>query len=204
MSQLKDSNHGSKIEIFPCNHPGCAKIFPSKFSLRRHIVVHSGIKPYICDICGKKFAMSQYLKEHLGCHTTSKTHLCGINGCQKSFRHASDLSLHRKTHPEFKPMKYHYIKPITIIKKEKITPKFAITIVKSNKKVNKLAKGNSNSDSNIESVKASKTEQNSIMKTNDIDDLKFDMTYIDYLLNITEVKSSDKRPELPEINDFQL
>ena len=100
----------TKGKLFSCEHPGCSKVYSSMFSLKRHQGTHRTDKPFVCDICGKRFVMIQYLKEHSYCHTKEKSHVCKINGCKKSFRHASDLSLHRRVHPEFKLRKYNYLK----------------------------------------------------------------------------------------------
>ena len=98
----------SKFDIYQCDHPGCNKVYSSKFSLKRHQGTHRTDKPFVCELCGKRFVLIQYLKEHSYCHTKEKIHVCGINGCQKSFRHASDMSLHRRIHPEFKLRRYCY------------------------------------------------------------------------------------------------
>ncbi len=45
--------------------PVCPKSFPSPFKLQRHYVIHTGQKPFICNICGKAFTQSEHLKTHL-------------------------------------------------------------------------------------------------------------------------------------------
>ncbi|XP_058470526.1 zinc finger protein 770-like [Solea solea] len=43
----------------------CQKSFPSPYKLRRHQVVHTGRKPYMCKVCGKAFTQTVHLKTHL-------------------------------------------------------------------------------------------------------------------------------------------
>jgi len=104
-SGLTASKGGDKL--FVCDFPGCDKRFKTKFSLCRHNLVHSQEKNYTCDFCGKKFALLQYLKEHTNTHTAEKPYVCGVAGCQERFSQTGKLSLHRRTHPEYKLKKYH-------------------------------------------------------------------------------------------------
>ena len=91
-----------------CKFPGCEKTFRSNFSMRRHYLVHTKIKTFECDQCGKKFALFQYLKEHLYIHGNKKPLVCGINGCKAKFRQSGKLSFHRKSHFEYfmRPSEY--------------------------------------------------------------------------------------------------
>lgn len=43
---------------FICDYKGCDKIFNTKFSLKRHLLVHSQKKDLECRHCGKKFALN--------------------------------------------------------------------------------------------------------------------------------------------------
>lgn len=51
-------------KTFPCNYPGCAMKFFDKNKLRRHSIVHTGEKPYKCDVCGKPFGLEFNMKIH--------------------------------------------------------------------------------------------------------------------------------------------
>ena len=61
---------------FPCDFPGCPKIFKAKRNLLRHKVFHDPSKlnyKYHCSFegCGKKFLKNDGLKRHMLTHTKS-------------------------------------------------------------------------------------------------------------------------------------
>ncbi|XP_040917491.1 zinc finger protein 770-like [Toxotes jaculatrix] len=45
----------------------CSKCFPSRSKLQRHILTHTGQKPFGCEMCGKRFRQKTHLRVH--CHT---------------------------------------------------------------------------------------------------------------------------------------
>lgn len=57
------------------------------------------------EICfvpvGLLISYLRYLKEHIYVHTKDKPYVCGIGDCEKRFRQAGKLSLHRRTHKEY-------------------------------------------------------------------------------------------------------
>eukprot|EP00826_Nyctotherus_ovalis_P037837 TRINITY_DN348_c0_g1_i4.p1 TRINITY_DN348_c0_g1~~TRINITY_DN348_c0_g1_i4.p1 ORF type:complete len:214 (+),score=41.74 TRINITY_DN348_c0_g1_i4:213-854(+) len=192
-SQLDKPLLNLRSTAFACTEPGCDKIFATKFSLKRHNTVHSNYKPFLCRNCGKKFGLAQNLREHSFSHTKERPYICGINGCTRSFRHPSELSLHRRTHPEYKLRKYQYLTLRGKAGSE--TPrKFAILSVPVT----------SHSQANQKEEKAvckdgSECSSTTTLKTGPYDfpqvNLEIDMKYIEYLKNITFPQ--EERPKLP-------
>lgn len=42
----------------------CSKVFGAKTDLARHILIHTGVKPHKCSVCGKNFRLVHHLKKH--------------------------------------------------------------------------------------------------------------------------------------------
>lgn len=55
-----------------------------------------------CKYCLKKLSSGQSLREHLYIHTGEKPYLCNEPGCNKAFRYGSLLSIHKRIHKEVK------------------------------------------------------------------------------------------------------
>lgn len=84
---------------FECNI--CKKQVKTIHSLRRHMKIHSGIKPHGCTLCGKRFLEQGNLTKHLRNHNKDKKHQC--NECGLRFYERNKLMIHIRTHTGEKP-----------------------------------------------------------------------------------------------------
>ncbi|OMJ75694.1 hypothetical protein SteCoe_25101 [Stentor coeruleus] len=75
----------------------CNKNFKEKHKLRRHMMVHTGEKPFPCSFCGKSFALEYNLKTHMRVHTGEKPYKCEYQSCGKTFTQSGNLKTHIRT-----------------------------------------------------------------------------------------------------------
>ncbi|XP_069500090.1 zinc finger and BTB domain-containing protein 11 [Ambystoma mexicanum] len=74
----------------------CGKTFTYKHGLKMHRILHEINKQFKCELCDKSFVTKRSLNEHTSLHTGESKYLCSI--CGKSFHRASGLSKHAKKH----------------------------------------------------------------------------------------------------------
>lgn len=71
--------------------------FINMTKLRRHEVIHSKERPFVCEICASSFKMIDGLKNHMKRHgSIIKNHVC--NQCDHKFSSKDRLDQHMMTH----------------------------------------------------------------------------------------------------------
>lgn len=72
----------------------CGKRFTESLSLKKHMSLHRGDKPYVCQKCGKRFKKHAYLIAHAQSHKRKVQ--CSV--CNKMFATVADFLQHRESH----------------------------------------------------------------------------------------------------------
>lgn len=86
-----------KVVIYSCAVEGCMKEYYNKFNLKRHIsICHLKSNLFICNTCGVALVCKKNLREHMFIHSGIKPYKCTY--CGKKFRQLSQLTLHRRIH----------------------------------------------------------------------------------------------------------
>ena len=83
---IKDEKHNCNI---------CPKAFSTQVKLRKHKMTH-GPRNYLCKICGEKFKSKSNLEIHGLIHTSLKPFKCNV--CGKCFNYAWSKSRHQSLH----------------------------------------------------------------------------------------------------------
>lgn len=82
----------------------CGKQFRISQGLARHLKeTHEGIKKFPCDLCGRKFATRRNVVEHRRTHTNERPYVCDF--CGKAFKQKASLFVHNRSHSDLFPFK---------------------------------------------------------------------------------------------------
>ncbi|XP_066261641.1 zinc finger protein ZFP2-like isoform X1 [Euwallacea similis] len=79
----------------------CAKMFTTKYFLKKHKRLHTGEMPYSCSICNKSFTFQQSYHKHMLYHSSEKPYVCPE--CGRAFKEHSTLQNHARIHSGERP-----------------------------------------------------------------------------------------------------
>uniref|UniRef100_A0A3Q3WK71 C2H2-type domain-containing protein n=1 Tax=Mola mola TaxID=94237 RepID=A0A3Q3WK71_MOLML len=100
MRQLK-GQEAARAGVRPFLCDTCGKGFTLKRALAQHQVVHTQEKPFVCPACGIAFGLKSNLRRHLRVHTGEKPFRC--EECGGEFSGAWALKTHKLHHGAQKP-----------------------------------------------------------------------------------------------------
>lgn len=82
----------------------CAQVFACRAGLERHVRVHTGERPFPCDVCGRRFAQKSSLTTHVTiAHEKDSDPRYKCEVCGKAFRLKLYLRVHERIHNDEKP-----------------------------------------------------------------------------------------------------
>ncbi|KAK7082332.1 hypothetical protein SK128_026726 [Halocaridina rubra] len=105
-SELRMRREGRKIKLkslhYVCNVSSCGEKFSGSDQLDTHMKLHLGVKPFVCNCCGKVCLTESKLKAHEATHANDGVKpVCDV--CQRSFSSRSSLNKHKKMLHKPKP-----------------------------------------------------------------------------------------------------
>lgn len=86
------------VKKFQCTY--CQLMLKSKYTLNRHILIHTGEKKFQCSYCQKAFTQKNELNKHLRVHIGENTYRCEEAGCTEAFRLLAEFRIHQQIHYE--------------------------------------------------------------------------------------------------------
>lgn len=84
----------------PVSKKQCSLCGKMVVNLAIHLKIHSGVKSYLCEMCGRTFALKSYLRSHKQLHHPEKEHSKPFSCCLCAYTAHSknQLVVHERTH----------------------------------------------------------------------------------------------------------
>ncbi len=94
--RLEQKNATKKPPLSEVERPFVCDVCDRKFirstHLRRHMRIHTGEKPFACHICGRRYARGDYLRAHIQGHRRDRVHKC--KHCNEVFHDLTRFANH--------------------------------------------------------------------------------------------------------------
>lgn len=87
----ENAGEASENAINKLKCPHCNYIAKHRRTLKRHLIIHSGVRSFSCDICGKLFTRREHVKRHSLVHKKDKKYKCMV--CKKIFMLAASVGI---------------------------------------------------------------------------------------------------------------
>ncbi|KAF7211133.1 zinc finger and BTB domain-containing protein 10 isoform X1 [Nothobranchius furzeri] len=87
-----ENGEASHLALNKLKCPHCNYIAKHRRTLKRHLIIHSGVRSFSCDICGKLFTRREHVKRHSLVHKKDKKYKCMV--CKKIFMLAASVGIH--------------------------------------------------------------------------------------------------------------
>lgn len=93
---MPDGTHAPNLKLFQCEY--CEYASYSRKGYLRHLVDHTGVWPYACDLCGKGFIERNQAERHIRATHTTESYPCPQ--CPRVFVLPSSYHEHLQAHTE--------------------------------------------------------------------------------------------------------
>nr|KAF6326831.1 zinc finger and BTB domain containing 10 [Pipistrellus kuhlii] len=84
-------NGESSLNLNKLKCPHCTYVAKYRRTLKRHLLIHTGVRSFSCDICGKLFTRREHVKRHSLVHKKDKKYKCMV--CKKIFILAASVGI---------------------------------------------------------------------------------------------------------------
>ncbi|XP_030071746.1 zinc finger and BTB domain-containing protein 10 [Microcaecilia unicolor] len=86
-----ENGDASSVLMNKLKCPHCNYVAKYRRTLKRHLLIHTGVRSFSCDICGKLFTRREHVKRHSLVHKKDKKYKCMV--CKKIFMLAASVGI---------------------------------------------------------------------------------------------------------------